>query len=107
MNIEERELFNVVGNADATEGRGAAVDLGWFVNGSSARMFAKGRGPMGSPAEVRTEKRRTIRIDGGLFLLGPAVFLSVEDAERRHEDAERKAALSKLTAAERRLLGLE
>lgn len=106
MEINERELYNVVGNSDTSEGRGVSVDLGWFFNRMSARTFANGRGTMGSSATVKTETRKTVQIGPVTYLLGPVVFASVEDAEHRQKESVRTAALAKLTDAEKLALGL-
>lgn len=105
--VEETTLYNVFANTDMIEGRGAPVLIGVFLNGSSANRWAEGRGVYGGNADVREEKGRIVRVGSSVFVVGPRVHLSVEDAEEQERQATRERALAKLTTAERAALGVK
>lgn len=105
--VENATLYSVFANTDMIEGKGAPVLIGVFLNGASASRWADGRGVFGSKASVREEQGRIVRVGGELFVLGPRVNVSVEDAEEQERRKLREAALAKLTQAEREALGVK
>ena len=104
--IEDVTVYNVYANTDMTEGRGASVLSGTFLDGHAAKQWSQGRGVMGSPADVRGEARRIVRLDGDVYILGPQVHLTIANAEEVARAAFREKALAKLTPSERAALGL-
>ena len=51
--METKNIFVVVTNSDLTEGRGHPVEIAYCEAETTAKRLAKGRGVMGSNAEVR------------------------------------------------------
>lgn len=103
--IETVTVYTVVGNTDTTEGRGMPVTLGRSTERHVAHMIAKGRGVMGTDADVEHSAERVVRIDGSTFLVGDQVFHSLVEYEAKQKEDLKSHALSKLTAAERAVLG--
>lgn len=80
-------------NSDQTEGRGHDVTIALFTRRKDAVKAARGTGPMGTDGRVREVQR-------------PKVFESYADYEKHVKPALRERALQKLTAEERKALGL-
>lgn len=106
MKIEEREIWNVIGNTDSTEGRGTPVHLGSFLAKVDAEAWAEGRGVMGSKAMLEKERVKMVNIHGALHVIGRRAFASMGEAVAEQEADIRRSALAKLSAEERRVLGL-
>ena len=51
--MADNYCYVVLQNTDLTEGRGIERPIGWFESEWDALEFAKGKGPMGSPANVK------------------------------------------------------
>ena len=81
-------------NSDLTEGRGFDVTIAFFSKREDAVRAAHKRGPMGVDADVREVRR-------------PIVFDSYAAFEKQLTVDARQRALSKLTAEDRRILGLD
>lgn len=102
VTIEETWVHHVRTNSDLTEGRGAVVTLGVFADEAYAKEYAKGRGIMGTPADIKSEMHAVYSHGGKRYLQG-APLLEETDITCKL----RAAALAKLTPTERELLGLE
>ena len=75
---------------------------GWYSAEQAAKKAAQGIGWYGG--EGRVLKKPTLTVDGRTYLLEQAEPIVVVDTDERIEEL-RKAALSKLTKAERVALG--
>lgn len=82
-------------NSDLTEGKGGHVTIGYFFNEMDARKAARGKGVMGTNGDVKAVK------------LDTKVFESYAEYDESRSKDVRLSALNKLTAEERRILGLE
>ena len=106
---EVTEIWAVVGNTDSNEGRGLPIDRMYCGTQDGALLMAQGRGVFGNPADV--EKRRAlltnIVCDGKPYyiLLPGSAFVQLQntDAAMRRR---REELLSKMSAADRAVLGL-
>lgn len=94
-------VYEVVANTDTNEGRGMSYVAGRFTSQLDAQEFSKGRGTMGTPAQVRAGL--VLQMNDGTFRHLSAEPVEVNTSLR---DMEVKEALSKLTPKERELLGL-
>jgi len=83
-------IYEVTVN-NSCDGRGPSKTLGFFHTEAEATRAAKGRSGYGSNGTV-TEV---------------PLFNTVEDYEAWEADADKRAALAKLSSKEKRLLGLE
>lgn len=75
---------------------------GWYSAEQAAKKAAKGIGWYGG--EGRVLKKPTLTVGGCTYLMEQAATIVVDDTDERTEEL-RKAALSKLTKAERAALG--
>lgn len=89
-----KNVFEACTNTDLDEGRGREVPIAHFIHESDARRAAKGRGVMGTDADVRM-------VDVDI-----RVYESFREFELEFERDVRAKALAKLTPEERRALGL-
>ena len=106
MNIEERYIWNVIGNTDNIKGLGRPVNLGSFVNKSDAERWADGRGAMGAFVLVEKEYVTLVDAHGALYVIGRRAFTSISEAVVQQQADVKLRALAKLTAEERQALGL-
>ncbi len=106
ISIEDRIVYEVSANTDLTEGRGPTRAIGWFFKREDAVTYANGRGVMGTPAHVEDGKTCKVVCMYGDYgnefhLLGRKIIESYDpDKEIRIN------ALAKLSAEEKRVLGL-
>lgn len=105
--IEVASIYKVIGNTDTTEGRGSSVLLGTFLDMGAALAWAEGRGVMGTPADVRSEAAKIVRVGDRAYVLGQRVDTTIAEAKEAALADLRKAALAKLTTAEREALGVK
>ena len=96
------QVYVAVGNSDTSEGRGAStVVVAVCLTHAGATSAGKGRYVQGSDCPVEAQQ--------ALFMPGGSVYL-LERAHRLTPDSPevrmRQAALAKLTAEDRRILGL-
>lgn len=101
--IRTETLYRVIGNTDLEEGRGKSYTVGWFVNRVDAKRSAKGEGVFGGDWPIDQEQKDVVVLPNGkMFLLDAEVTVKYVDPEKA-----KKAALSKLSAADKRALGLK
>lgn len=86
--------FEVLTNSDTTEGRGIPVHVAYTFDEQTANEIAKGRGVMGTMADVKP-------IDKTICILD-----SFDEFEELQNVEKREKALAKLTDEEKQLLGL-
>ncbi len=100
--IETVTLYHVTSNTELTEGRGSTVTVGWFLDRELAVRAGKGQYVMGTDCPIEMKPRRVARAeDGTMWTLGEQITVTTElPAEVR------KRALAKLTAEERKALGV-
>lgn len=98
------DLYVVVLNTDTTEGRGRAY-YQYYTCREVAEAAAKGAGTFGSDAPVRTSREVVVEIEG---VDGPEFFRLGQEICATYEDPRevRARAISKLTDAERKALGV-
>lgn len=94
---------DVIANTDDVEGRGAPVIIGTFMQHEHGAIYAVGRGPSASDAQVKAGSGIAVELENDrgisrVFLLGREVLRS-QNAEAL--ETLRAKALSKLTDAER------
>lgn len=89
------QAFAAITNSDLTEGRGREVIIGYFLLESDAKKAARGQGVMGTDGDVRPR------------MVDVKIYETYFEYELDVMEHKRREALSKLTADERRLLGLE
>lgn len=77
-------------NSDLTEGRGSDVTIAYFTNEAAARKAARGRGPMGTDADVRPHYK-------------PVIFDSYEAYAASQKQDKRRQALAKLSQDEKQI----
>lgn len=102
------QLFEVRESDDKTGDRGGSTSLGFFKHKKDADRIAEGKGPMGSPGDIR--EHWAVTEDEGVtaFLLvsagssKPTPILILSDVQK----ALREQALAKLTNAEKQALGV-
>jgi len=94
MKTFEINGYEVITNSDLTEGRGRSVHVAYTTNDFTAKQIAKGKGVMGTDAEVRAINK-TIR-----------VYETHSEYLGSKQEEIRKKALAKLTKEEKILLGL-
>ena len=85
-------IFVAERNQDSTEGRGPMVPIAYFEKRADAQIAAKGQGVMGA---------------GNGEVNEVMVFASIAEWHEGEDDKLRKSALSKLTDAEKRALGIK
>lgn len=88
------EGFEVLTNSDLTEGRGHRVHVCYTSTRALAEEIAKGKGVMGTDADV-VPMSKTIK-----------VFDTMDEWNNNTKEAIREKALAKLTKEEREALGL-
>lgn len=110
IQISQLSIYEVITNSDLTEGRGARVSLGYFLQKSDACEKAKGAGVFGCDAEVSPAFKwclsysvwiKTDRVRQMVCVLGEEVMLEYTDP-----NVLRKRALAKLSAEDLEILGL-
>lgn len=104
--MKETTYFAVMGNSDTTEGRGSLFTIACFSSETQAFAFCKQYGDrwevFGSPLDPATYvKAKTVRIYDTLEEACEGLGIETENTK-----AQKAAALAKLTAKERKLLGL-
>lgn len=99
------KAYGVYEQLDKTEGRGGERLLGLFHSEADAIVAARGRGVMGLPGDIRQVS--VLSKDGGItgFIFNPND--NVIEIQPPDLDMIKKNALSKLTAQEKRVLGLQ
>lgn len=102
--IERQLVYYVVSNTDTTEGRGASVVIGRYIDNNEAINAAKGKGVFGTDAKVESSFHPMIRVGKKLYLLGAEVTPLTTEEEKRQ--ALREQALSKLSEEEKEALGV-
>ena len=95
MKIFREKGFEIIGNTDLTEGRGRQYTIAYTSNRTTANYIAKGKGVMGTIAEI---KPTTIKV---------IVFDSPEEYDEFMGNTKKINALNKLSEEEIILLGLE
>jgi hypothetical protein len=90
---------------------GSEHDVGepayFFTSYVTAKAKAQGQGWYGSNAEVEARKAIVNRVDGKVYLLERGTPIDLDGKEARKREDIKHVALSKLTAEERKVLGLE
>lgn len=109
--VKLQRMYAVVGNTDNIEGRGAPVTLGYRSTAMEARFLAKGKGPMGSDADVEEVLCLCVCTPDMGSRLGeemrPRFVVEVAHVfDLKPEPTVRERALAKLTREEREALGL-
>jgi hypothetical protein len=94
-------LFAVVGNTDDVEGRGAPIDKGYHLTKDDAVIGASGAGPSGSNGQI--EQRLALKIYKNSYVLLPEKPFSISFLPKQIKEL-KKSGLSKLSAAEKRVL---
>ncbi len=95
------EYYAALANTDNTEGRGGTIQVAAFDNYSAALEFVKSdyyamyHGVMGTPGGEHDVERKTFPL-----------FATADGAVHAGEDAKRAELLNRLTAEEKRLLGI-
>lgn len=89
------DSYHVITNSDLNEGRGRDVLLARFLDRPEAEKFAIGKGVFGTNADVKHKIEHIV------------IYDTVEDYDKFYHEEEKRAALAKLTARERTILGLE
>ena len=98
-NIKFISVYETVGPVDTTEGRyGGNQSYGYFAELAEAIKCARGKGVMGTEGEVKT--RAAISVNDIVYLIEEIEVNTSLDSLRR------KKALAKLTAEEKKILGL-
>lgn len=106
-----RVAFAVIGNTDEVEGKGAPVTRSYHFDVGEAQKAARGRGPSGGDAYVQETYVLVVCTPGNPPQYGrplpPRFVVPVSDVtDLRPEPTLKAQALAKLTAAERKALGV-
>lgn len=96
------KLYKALEEVDKTEGKGGCVVIGYFATRPVAEMAAGGKGAWGRDGEVY-EVSAIDAGDGRAYLLASEAPVTIC---RTVDDGLRHSALSKLTYAEARALGV-
>lgn len=107
--IGEYRAYKAQGDTDTTEGRGPLRTIGWYLNEQLAKLAAKGQGVFGADGYVSPE------IVNVIVYIDPDTGESVvrklgellQQQQFEDDDEVRARALAKLSAEERRALGLK
>lgn len=106
VGISGATLFEVVGEADQTEGRGGSRVVGYTGSRHVAVEMSRGQGVMGCDGRVETRDGFILETSDGrnLFVL----LRDLHEVKVLHEDPKvvRERALAKLTPEEREALGV-
>lgn len=100
---EKMHIYEATTNTDTIEGRGVEMVIGRFTNPGQAAKAAKGMGPMGTDGGVQA---REVYVMFEAWLEGDGKKYADRHEALSSEDRVRNGALAKLTAEERRVLGL-
>lgn len=96
-------FYEVMNNTDDIEGRGREFVAGVYSTRKEAERAAKGQYVMGSNCPVYERKGDLVKVsDDEYYLLGAPVLTVFEDPAEI-----RRAALAKLSAKEKEVLGLK
>lgn len=104
--MKKVKFFVVRGNTDTTEGRGPLFDVAHFDNVEAANEFCETYGSRWGVFGTPLDPEDYVKAEG------LHIYSTVEEAceglgiETADTKAQKKAALGKLTAKERKLLGL-
>ena len=102
VNVYNATFFEVSTNTDTTEGRGREYVIGRFFSEEAAKKCGKGRYCMGTDCPIKKIVYDYVQMhDGRCFKLGDEIH-----DEFVNDDEDRLAALSKLTAREKKLLNI-
>jgi hypothetical protein len=102
-----KKVYIVRKNGDFTEGRGPMNYHRTFSNGPEAVRYVQAQeGIFGSPQHVELDKYGHYAYANGYSIDEEFVYESAGQAIDEAEEKERVKALNKLTARERKLLGL-
>jgi hypothetical protein len=117
MKVFETRVYYPVANTDTEEGRGRQYPIAYFLDQTSAEVAGKKRGVQGTDCEVESKTVTLLDTSRGdpmsghlqeeIYLVGERVYRNLSEYKAGQEDEIRARAMAKLTAEERKVLGLK